>query len=35
MGQRKWTVQGGFPFLCHGGMSLLEVAVPFIEFPSL
>lgn len=32
MGQRKWTVQGGFPYVCHGGLSLLEVAVPFIEF---
>lgn len=35
MGQRSWTIQGGFPFLCHGGMSLLEVAVPFIELPPL
>jgi hypothetical protein len=34
MGQRKWKVSSGYPFLCHGGMSLLEVAVPFIEFPS-
>ena len=33
LGQRKWKVQGGFPDLCHGGLSLLEVAVPFIEFP--
>jgi hypothetical protein len=33
MGQRKWKVQGGFPHLCHGGLSLLEVAVPFIELP--
>ncbi|OCQ93484.1 hypothetical protein BCD64_00885 [Nostoc sp. MBR 210] len=32
LGQRKWKVQGGFPDLCHGGLSLLEVAVPFIEF---
>ena len=32
-GQRKWTVQGGFPHLCHGGLSLLEAVVPFIEFP--
>jgi len=32
IGQRKWTVQGGFPHLCHGGLSLLEAAVPFIEF---
>jgi hypothetical protein len=35
MGQRKWTVQGGFPHVCHGGLSLLEVAVPFIELPPL
>lgn len=35
IGQRKWKVQGGFPALCHGGASLLEVAVPFIEFEGL
>jgi len=35
MGQRKWKVQGGFPHVCHGGMSLLEVAVPYMEFPAL
>ncbi|MGI8961538.1 MAG: hypothetical protein ACR2IV_17610 [Bryobacteraceae bacterium] len=34
IGQRKWVVQGGFPNLCHGGLSLLEAAVPFIEFPA-
>ena len=34
-GQRKWTVQGGFPFLCHGGLSLLEAVVPYVEFPAL
>ena len=34
LGQRKWAVQGGFPHLCHGGLSLLEAAVPFIEFPA-
>ena len=33
VGQRKWKVQGGFPDACHGGLSLLEVAVPFVEFP--
>lgn len=33
VGQRKWKVQGGFPDVCHGGLSLLEVAVPFVEFP--
>lgn len=34
VGQRKWTVSGGFPRLCHGGLSLLEAAVPLIEFPA-
>jgi len=34
LGQRKWAVQGGFPHLCHGGLSLLEAAVPFIELPA-
>ena len=32
MGQRKWKVQGGFPHVCHGGLSLLEVAVPWVVF---
>lgn len=35
MGQWRWDVQGGFPHMCHGGMSLLEVAVPFVEFSEL
>lgn len=35
MGQRKWKVQGGFPQICHGGLTLLEVAVPFVELPPL
>jgi hypothetical protein len=35
MGQRKWDVQGGFPHLCHRGLSLLEAAVPFVELPPL
>lgn len=35
MGQTRWKVQGGFPELCHGGLSVLEVAVPFIEFAPL
>lgn len=35
MGQKKWKVQGGFPHACHGGMSLLEVAVPYLELPAL
>jgi len=34
LGQRKWAVQGGFPHLRHGGLSLLEAVVPFIEFPA-
>ena len=33
LGQRKWKVRGGFPTLCHRGLSLLEAAVPVIEFP--
>ena len=35
MGQCKWIAKGGFPQVCHGGLSLLEVAVPFLEFPPL
>lgn len=35
MGQWKWKVQGGFPHVCHGGMSLLEVVVPFVELAAL
>ncbi len=35
MGQRKWKVQGGFPHVCHGGLSLLEVAVPWVEVTAL
>ena len=35
MGQRKWKVQGGFPHVCHGGLSLLEVAVPWVEFETI
>ena len=31
LGRRKWRIRGGFPTLAHGGLSLLEVAVPFIE----
>lgn len=31
LGRRKWKSQGGYPTLVHGGLSLLEVAVPFIE----
>lgn len=35
LGQRKWKVSGGFPTLCHRGLSLLEAAVPVIEFQAL
>jgi hypothetical protein len=35
LGQRKWKVRGGFPTLCHRGLSLLEAAVPVIELPPL
>lgn len=31
LGRRKWKSHGGYPTLTHGGLSLLEVAVPFIE----
>jgi len=31
LGRRKWRSPGGYPTLTHGGLSLLEVAVPFIE----
>jgi len=31
IGQNKWKVQGGYPNICHGGMSLLEALVPWIE----
>ena len=30
-GRRKWKSSGGYPTLTHGGLSVLEVAVPFIE----
>jgi hypothetical protein len=30
-GRRKWKSQGGYPTLTHGGLTVLEVAVPFIE----
>jgi hypothetical protein len=35
LGQRKWKAQGGYPTLTHGGLSVLEVAVPFIELSRL
>ncbi len=31
LGRRKWKSSGGYPTLTHGGLSLLEVAAPFIE----
>jgi hypothetical protein len=31
LGRRKWKSQHGYPKLAHGGLSILEVAVPFIE----
>ena len=31
LGRRKWAVQGGNPTLAHGGLTVLEVASPFIE----
>jgi hypothetical protein len=31
LGRRKWRSAGGYPTLAHGGLSLLEVAVPYIE----
>lgn len=31
-GRRKWRNAGGYPTLTHGGVSILEVAVPWIEF---
>lgn len=34
LGRRKWKCQGDYPTLTHGGLSLLEVAVPFIELSS-
>lgn len=30
-GRRKWKSHGGYPTLTHGGLSILEVTVPFIE----
>lgn len=30
-GRRKWASHGGYPTLTHGGLSVLEVCVPFIE----
>ena len=30
-GRRKWKSAGGYPTLPHGGLTVLEVTVPFIE----
>ena len=30
-GRRKWKSTGGYPTITHGGLSILEVAVPWIE----
>jgi hypothetical protein len=35
LGRRKWRSAGGYPTLAHGGLSLLEVAVPFIEISKM
>jgi hypothetical protein len=35
MGQLKWKVQGPAQYISHGGMSLLEVAVPWIELEAI
>lgn len=31
LGRRKWKSHGGYPTLAHGGLSLMETLVPFIE----
>ena len=31
LGRRKWKNSGGYPTLSHGGLSLMEAMVPFIE----
>lgn len=30
-GRRKWKSAGGYPTLTHGGLTVLEVVVPFLE----
>lgn len=32
LGQRRWKIQGGYPHLTHGGLTIFEALVPFIEF---
>lgn len=31
LGRRKWKSSGGYPTLAHGGLTVLEVLVPFLE----
>jgi len=31
LGRRKWKSSGGYPTLTHGGLSLMETIVPYIE----
>jgi hypothetical protein len=31
LGRRKWKSTGGYPTLAHGGLSLMETLVPYIE----
>jgi len=31
LGRKKWKSQGGYPTLTHGGLSLLEMTVPYFE----
>ncbi len=35
LGRRKWRSPAGYPTLTHGGLSVLEVAVPFIEIAAI
>jgi len=35
VGPWKWNVEGGFPHLSHGGLTLAEVCVPYLEFAPL
>lgn len=35
VGPWKWKVQGGFPHVTHGGVSLGEVCVPYILLPAI
>ncbi len=34
-GRRKWKSAGGYPTLTHGGLTVLEVMVPFIELEKI